>query len=87
MITNLISAVPYVGQTVVYWLWGGFSVGDRTLMRFFTLHFILPFVLLVFVGGHLFTLHITGSSNPLGLNSNIDKIPFHPYFSFKDLLG
>jgi len=87
VITNLISAIPYFGQSVVYWLWGGFSVGERTLIRFFTLHFLLPVVLLLIVLGHLFSLHLTGSSNPLGLNSNLDKVPFHPYFSAKDLLG
>lgn len=87
VITNLISAVPYVGQAVVYWLWGGFSVGGRTLTRFFTLHFLLPFALLAVVIGHLLALHEKGSSNPLGLNSNLDKIPFHPYFRAKDLVG
>ena len=87
VITNLISAIPYVGQSAVYWLWGGFSVGNSTLTRFFTFHFILPLLVVVFVIGHLLSLHETGSRNPLGLNSNLDKIPFHPYFSVKDILG
>lgn len=87
VITNLISAIPYIGQTTVYWLWGGFSVGNRTLTRFFTFHFILPLLLVVLVIAHLLTLHETGSNNPLGLNSNLDKIPFHPYFSVKDMVG
>nr|YP_010373927.1 cytochrome b [Coomaniella dentata]UPI13508.1 cytochrome b [Coomaniella dentata] len=87
VITNLLSAVPYLGIDLVQWLWGGFAVDKATLTRFFTLHFLLPFVVLAFVIIHLLFLHQTGSNNPLGLNSNIDKIPFHPFFSFKDLLG
>lgn len=86
VITNLISAIPYFGETLVYWIWGGFAVADRTLTRFFTFHFILPFALLGLVALHLLFLHQTGSSNPLGLNSNFDKIPFHPYFSTKDVV-
>nr|YP_010373914.1 cytochrome b [Coomaniella copipes]UPI13482.1 cytochrome b [Coomaniella copipes] len=87
VITNLLSAVPYLGIDLVQWLWGGFAVDKATLTRFFTLHFLLPFVVLAFVIIHLLFLHQTGSNNPLGLNSNIDKIPFHPYFTYKDLLG
>lgn len=87
VITNLISAIPYFGEALVYWVWGGFAVGDSTLTRFFTFHFILPFILLALVIVHLLFLHQTGSSNPLGLNSNFDKIPFHPYFSIKDMVG
>nr|ALO77143.1 cytochrome b [Libnetis granicollis] len=87
VITNLVSAIPYVGSTIVIWLWGGFSINNATLNRFFALHFILPFVLVAFVLIHLIFLHQTGSNNPLGSNSNINKIPFHPYFSIKDLLG
>ena len=87
VITNLISAIPYFGETIVYWVWGGFAVGERTLTRFFTFHFILPFILLALVMVHLLFLHQTGSSNPVGLNSNFDKIPFHPYFSIKDMVG
>nr|YP_010411428.1 cytochrome b [Coraebus cloueti]URN73074.1 cytochrome b [Coraebus cloueti] len=87
VITNLLSAIPYLGSTIVQWLWGGFAVDNATLNRFFTLHFTLPFVILALAGIHLLFLHQTGSNNPLGTNSNIDKIPFHPYFSFKDLVG
>lgn len=87
VITNLISAIPYGGQTIVYWLWGGFSVGGSTLTRFFTLHFILPLLITVFIILHLLNLHETGSNNTTGLNSNLDKIPFHPYFSSKDTVG
>nr|YP_010192738.1 cytochrome b [Arma chinensis]QZP40918.1 cytochrome b [Arma chinensis]URT60186.1 cytochrome b [Arma chinensis] len=87
VITNLLSAVPYLGKTLVMWLWGGFSVDNATLTRFFTLHFLLPFVIAAMVIIHLLFLHQTGSNNPLGLNSNYDKSPFHPYFSIKDLMG
>nr|YP_010500843.1 cytochrome b [Entosphenus lethophagus]UXB58132.1 cytochrome b [Entosphenus lethophagus]UXB58145.1 cytochrome b [Entosphenus lethophagus] len=87
VITNLISAVPYVGDDIVVWLWGGFSVSNATLTRFFTFHFILPFILAAMTMIHIMFLHQTGSNNPLGINSNLDKIQFHPYFSFKDILG
>uniref|UniRef100_A0AAU7YRZ3 Cytochrome b n=1 Tax=Rhopalus qinlinganus TaxID=3151527 RepID=A0AAU7YRZ3_9HEMI len=87
VITNLLSAMPYLGNNLVKWLWGGFSVDNATLTRFFALHFILPFIIAAMVMIHLLFLHQTGSNNPLGLNSNYDKIPFHPYFSIKDLMG
>nr|YP_009659088.1 cytochrome b [Triatoma migrans]QCQ69472.1 cytochrome b [Triatoma migrans] len=87
VITNLLSAIPYLGNSMVMWLWGGFSVDNATLTRFFALHFLLPFIIAALVIIHLFFLHQTGSNNPLGLNSNFDKIPFHPYFSIKDLMG
>nr|ADO22012.1 cytochrome b [Lampetra sp. DAB-2010] len=87
VITNLISAVPYVGDDIVVWLWGGFSVSNATLTRFFTFHFILPFILAAMTMIHIMFLHQTGSSNPLGINSNLDKVQFHPYFSFKDIFG
>nr|YP_010463225.1 cytochrome b [Cavelerius yunnanensis]UPL65544.1 cytochrome b [Cavelerius excavatus]UUJ37749.1 cytochrome b [Cavelerius yunnanensis] len=87
VITNLLSAVPYVGNDLVKWLWGGFSVDNATLTRFFTLHFILPFIITGMTMIHLLFLHQTGSNNPVGLNSNYDKIPFHPYFTIKDLMG
>nr|QHD45547.1 cytochrome b [Cicadella viridis] len=87
VITNLLSALPYVGSDLVKWLWGGFAVDNATLSRFFSLHFLLPFVIMMMTIIHLFFLHMTGSNNPIGLNSNIDKIPFHPYFSVKDLMG
>nr|AHL44279.1 cytochrome b [Adelphocoris suturalis] len=87
VITNLLSAIPYLGNDMVKWLWGGFSVDNATLNRFFTLHFLLPFIISMLVMIHLLFLHQTGSNNPLGLNSNMDKIPFHPYFSIKDYMG
>nr|UPL65440.1 cytochrome b [Henestaris halophilus] len=87
VITNLLSAVPYLGNDLVKWLWGGFSVDNATLTRFFTLHFLLPFIISGLVMIHLLFLHQSGSNNPLGLNSNYDKVPFHPYFSIKDLMG
>nr|AXS66119.1 cytochrome b [Curculionoidea sp. 28 KM-2017] len=87
VITNLVSAIPYLGQTIVQWVWGGFAVDNATLTRFFALHFLMPFIVSALVIIHLMLLHQTGSSNPLGSNSNIDKIPFHPYFTFKDLVG
>nr|AOY39446.1 cytochrome b [Derodontidae sp. BMNH 899913] len=87
VITNLLSAIPYIGNTIVQWLWGGFAVDNATLNRFFSLHFMLPFIISAMVMVHLLFLHQTGSNNPLGLNNNIDKIPFHPMFSFKDIMG
>nr|AJW76354.1 cytochrome b [Cylindraustralia sp. HS-2014] len=84
VITNLLSAIPYLGTTLVQWIWGGFALNNATLTRFFTLHFLLPFIIVALTAIHLFFLHQTGSNNPLGLNSNFDKIPFHPYFTFKD---
>nr|YP_010996529.1 cytochrome b [Sophonia fuscomarginata]WPC85271.1 cytochrome b [Sophonia fuscomarginata] len=87
VITNLLSAFPYVGSELVKWIWGGFAVDNATLSRFFSLHFMLPFVISMMTIIHLFFLHITGSNNPIGLVSNIDKIPFHPYFSIKDIMG
>lgn len=87
VITNLVSAIPYLGTTIVQWIWGGFAVDNATLTRFFTFHFILPFIVLAIVIVHLLFLHQTGSSNPLGLKINMDKIAFHPYFSFKDIVG
>nr|YP_002970887.1 cytochrome b [Gambelia wislizenii]BAH70407.1 cytochrome b [Gambelia wislizenii] len=87
VITNLLSAIPYIGTTLVEWIWGGFSVDNATLTRFFTFHFLLPFIIIGVSMMHLLFLHETGSNNPTGLQSNSDKIPFHPYFSYKDLLG
>lgn len=87
VITNLISAIPYFGQIITFWIWGGFSVDNNTLIRFFSLHFILPFILLLLVIIHIVLIHEKGSSNPLGITLNIDKIPFHFYFTIKDILG
>nr|QZJ46439.1 cytochrome b [Bombyx mandarina]QZJ46452.1 cytochrome b [Bombyx mandarina] len=87
VITNLLSAIPYLGTMLVNWIWGGFAVDNATLTRFYTFHFLLPFIILMLTMIHLLFLHQTGSNNPLGLNSNLDKIPFHPFFTFKDLIG
>nr|YP_010503108.1 cytochrome b [Pristella maxillaris]QYF07790.1 cytochrome b [Pristella maxillaris]UXD78991.1 cytochrome b [Pristella maxillaris] len=87
VITNLLSAVPYMGDALVQWIWGGFSVDNATLTRFFAFHFILPFAVVAATLLHALFLHETGSNNPAGLNSDSDKISFHPYFSYKDLLG
>nr|QOE76325.1 cytochrome b [Stenocephalemys sokolovi]QOE76338.1 cytochrome b [Stenocephalemys sokolovi] len=87
VITNLLSAIPYIGTTLVEWIWGGFSVDKATLTRFFAFHFILPFIITALVIVHLLFLHETGSNNPTGLNSDSDKIPFHPYYTIKDILG
>lgn len=87
VITNLLSAIPYLGQYLVQWVWGGFAVDNATLTRFFAIHFLLPFVVAGATIIHLLFLHQTGSNNPLGLNSNSNKISFHPYYSYKDTFG
>lgn len=87
VITNFFSTVPYVGGDLVQWIWGGFAVGGPTLTRFFSLHYVFPFIIAVFVIFHLVFLHDTGSKNPLGIESEGDKIPFHPYFTIKDVAG
>ena len=87
VITNFISAIPYVGETIVQWVWGGFSVGGPTLTRFYSLHYLFPFILVAMVLVHIIYLHEKGSNNPLGINSNIEKVPFHPYYTTKDLFG
>nr|YP_009353156.1 cytochrome b [Pachliopta aristolochiae]AOW31944.1 cytochrome b [Pachliopta aristolochiae]UER94220.1 cytochrome b [Pachliopta aristolochiae] len=87
VITNLLSAIPYLGTSLVNWIWGSFAIDNATLTRFYSLHFLLPFIILMLTMIHLLFLHQTGSNNPLGINSNYDKIPFHPYFTFKDLIG
>nr|YP_009257176.1 cytochrome b [Sinobatis borneensis]ANG44201.1 cytochrome b [Sinobatis borneensis] len=87
VITNLLSALPYIGGILVEWIWGGFSIDNATLTRFFAFHFLFPFLMVALTMMHLLFLHEMGSNNPTGLNSNTDKIPFHPYFSYKDLLG
>lgn len=85
VITNLLSAVPYVGTPLVEWVWGGFSVNNATLTRFFSLHYLIPFIISLLVIIHLTFLHEQKSSNPLGVRIATDKITFHPYFSWKDL--
>ena len=87
VITNLMSAIPWIGQDIVEFLWGGFSVNTATLNRFFALHFLLPFVLAALVLMHLIAYHdVVGSGNPLGISANYDRLPFAPYFLFKDLV-
>lgn len=87
VITNLITTIPYIGNTLILWIWGGFSINNATLNRFFSLHFIIPFLIIIIIILHLYYLHKTGSNNPLGTNSNLNKIPFHIYFTLKDILG
>jgi len=87
VITNLFSAIPVIGGSIVNWLWGGFAVDNATLTRFFAFHFVIPFIIAGASMVHLLFLHQTGSNNPLGIRSNLDKISFHPYFTFKDLRG
>lgn len=87
VITNLVSAVPYIGNDIVQWLWGGFCVGNPTLNRFFSFHYIMPFIIVGLVIVHIMLLHEPGSNNPLGVDGNVDKIPFHPYSTIKDIFG
>ncbi len=89
VITNLFSAIPLVGEHIVQWLWGGFAVGEPTLQRFFALHYLLPFVIVGVVILHIWALHIPGSNNPLGIDVKgpQDLVPFHPYYTIKDLFG
>nr|YP_010383225.1 cytochrome b [Cerion watlingense]UEQ12604.1 cytochrome b [Cerion watlingense] len=87
VITNLLSAIPYIGDSVVQWVWGGFSVGQATLNRFYSLHFLMPFIIAGLSALHILFLHELGSSNPLGMTSHVNKIPFHPYFTIKDIVG
>ncbi len=85
VITNLLSAIPFLGSVLVEWVWGGFAVSNPTLTRFFALHYLLPFVVTGLVILHIFFLHLNGRSNPLGVSSNTNKVPFHYYFRVKDL--
>ena len=87
VITSFFSAIPYVGGEVVLWLWGGFSVSGITLNRFFSLHYLLPFIITLLVIIHIILLHEEGSNNPNGIGNNVDKINFHPYFISKDIYG
>lgn len=87
VITSLASAVPVIGEELVVWIWGGFTVGNATLQRFFTLHYLLPFVVLGLVVAHLMAIHQVSTGNPLGLNSKVDFVSFHPYFTTKDVFG
>ena len=87
VITNLVTAIPFIGTDVVEWIWGGFSVGNPTLNRFLSFHYLLPFILAALALVHLISLHDVGSRNPLGVSANLDKISFHPYLTIKDLVG
>ena len=87
VITNFFSAIPYIGNTIVFWIWGGFSVGKATLSRFYAFHYVFPFILVGLIFIHLLILHEKGSNNPNGISSDSDKISFHPYFTIKDLYG
>lgn len=87
VITNLFSAIPYIGTDLVQWIWGGFAVDNATLTRFFTFHFLFPFIVAAATIIHILFIHQTGSNNPLGIVRNVDKVPFHPYFTFKDITG
>lgn len=87
VITNLFSAFPVIGEYIVYWLWGGFSVDNATLNRFFSLHYLLPFVIAALAGLHVALLHVHGSNNPLGIRSLNDYLQFHPYFTVKDVFS
>nr|YP_009871085.1 cytochrome b [Siphonosoma cumanense]QKS32597.1 cytochrome b [Siphonosoma cumanense] len=87
VITNLFSAIPYIGTTLVEWIWGGFAVSNATLNRFFAFHFLFPFIIMALSALHLLFLHQTGSNNPLGLEAPQAMVPFHSYYTFKDLVG
>jgi len=86
VITNIVSALPYVGKELVVWLWGNFSVRQPTLNRFFSIHYLLPVIISVIIVHHIFTLHKTGRSNPTGNKENLEKIEFHPRFTNKDTI-
>ena len=89
VITNLFSAIPVVGDSIVTWLWGGFAVDNPTLNRFFALHYLLPFIIVAVVALHVVALHVHGSNNPLGIDPKgpQDTVPFHPYYTMKDGFG
>jgi len=87
VITNFVTAVPFVGTDIVYWIWGGYSIDNATLNRFFSFHFVFPFIILALVGVHIVFLHEHGSNNPLGLNFSVDSVYMYPYFIIKDLFG
>nr|ALO76388.1 cytochrome b [Rhagophthalminae sp. GENSP01] len=87
VITNMLSTIPYMGNNLMEWVWGGFTINNPTLSRFFSLHFMMPFMISFMSIMHMMLLHEKGSNNPMGTNSNLDKISFHPFFSIKDLMG
>lgn len=87
VITNLASAIPYIGKGLVQWIWGGYRVGNATLKRFFVFHVLMPFALFVLMCLHIMYLHETGSSNPLGVDADAEAVPFHRFYTLKDLVG
>ena len=87
VITNLITVIPFIGENIAFWIWGGFSVGNPTLNRFFSFHYVLPFSVVGIVFLHLTLLHLRGSMNPIGTTSIKDRVDFHPYFFIKDALS
>lgn len=87
VITNLFSAIPFIGGYIVTFIWGGFAINNATLNRFFVLHFLLPFILLILILIHIYFLHLKGSSNPLGINNSVDWVKFHPFYTSKDIVG
>jgi len=87
VITNMLSAIPWIGRDLVEYIWGGFSVDNATLNRFFSLHYLLPFLLAALAVMHLIALHESGSGNMNGYTSNTDRVSFHPYYTFKDIFG
>nr|YP_010555838.1 cytochrome b [Cryptonema producta]UYR95070.1 cytochrome b [Cryptonema producta] len=87
VITNLFSAIPYIGNSIMEWIWGGHCIGDASLKRFFVMHFLSPFIIMLLVGVHIIFLHETGSSNPAGVDTDGDVVPFHSYYLLKDLVG
>lgn len=87
VIISMFSAIPYIGNSIVIFIWGNYSITNYTIIRFYAIHFILPFILIGIVIIHIIYLHISGSNNGLGISTNVDKIPFHPYYIYKDILG
>jgi len=87
VITNFVTAVPFVGTDIVYWIWGGYSIDNATLNRFFSFHFLFPFIILALVGVHIIFLHEYGSNNPLGIAFGVDSVYMYPYYIIKDVLG
>lgn len=87
VITNMVTVIPYVGKDLLYWIWGGYTIGTPTLLRFYVLHFIVPFIIGLMMVVHMVFLHRVGGNNPLGIEGHGDKVPFHPYYTSKDLVG
>lgn len=87
VITNMVTVIPYIGKDLLYWIWGGYTIGTPTLLRFYVLHFLMPFLMAIVVVIHIVYLHRSGGRNPLGIDAEGDMIPFHPYYTSQDLLG